>query len=475
MSGPRKWAPITDLPEDANALTEGELRSLQRVWARQRVDLVEQGALDEFEKRLRREWSIETGIIENVYTLDRGVTRTLIEKGIDAALIPHDATNRDSTLVARIIQDHYDALDGMFDFVGGQRELTAGYVKELHAALLRNQETYHVVDQFGRAFEKELEKGVYKIAPNSPTRPDGVVHEYCPPEQVTSEMDRLIQMHVKHQIRGVPPEVEAAWLHHRFAQIHPFSDGNGRVARALASLVFIKANLFPLVVKRDDWSRYIEALENGDRGDLKPLVALFVDTQRTALWDATEVAFEAIPIDTVGAAIMAVRDRLMQRGRLPLQEWLAAKKTAKSLVAFASNRLQLIAEQLKRDIASLGRGFGFAVFSQEGDPELFDKRLAAIRDAGQIPDLDEFNTTVRLAIDTGHAERLVLSFHGIGPRFRGLIGVVPYYIQDQLATSLRAGAFHINYEEPLESAQARFSTWLERVIVAGLDQWRRTL
>ncbi len=37
----------------------------------------------------------------------------------------------------------------MFDFVGGQRELTTGYVKELHAALLRNQDTYTVVDQFG--------------------------------------------------------------------------------------------------------------------------------------------------------------------------------------------------------------------------------------------------------------------------------------------------------------------------------------
>jgi len=23
-----------------------------------------------------------------------------------------------------------------------------------------------------------------------------------------------------------PPEIEAAWLHHRFTQIHPFQDGN---------------------------------------------------------------------------------------------------------------------------------------------------------------------------------------------------------------------------------------------------------
>jgi hypothetical protein len=51
--------------------------------------------LGEFEKRLRREWAIETGIIEDVYTLDRGVTRILIEKGIDAALIPHGTARSD--------------------------------------------------------------------------------------------------------------------------------------------------------------------------------------------------------------------------------------------------------------------------------------------------------------------------------------------------------------------------------------------
>ena len=103
------------------------------------------------------------------------MTRTLIERGIDAALIPHGASNRDGVLVARIIQDHYDALEGMFDFVGGTRELSTGYIKELHAALLRNQETYTVVDQFGRAFEKPLEKGQYKDAPNSPMKPDGII------------------------------------------------------------------------------------------------------------------------------------------------------------------------------------------------------------------------------------------------------------------------------------------------------------
>jgi Fic family protein len=301
MAAGYKWHPITDLGGDPRSLTDGELESLWRVWQSQKKDLAEREVLNEFEQRLRREWAIETGIIEEVYTLDRVVTRTLIEKGIDAALIPHGATSKDPVLVARVIQDHYETLEGMIDVVGGQRPFSTGYVKELHAALLRNQEVHAVVDQFGKVFEKPLEKGMYKSMPNNPTRPDGAVHEYCPPEHVGSEMDELVRMYSEHSAREIPPEVEAAWLHHRFTQVHPFADGNGRVARALASLVFIKRGWFPLIIRRDDpQRRYIEALEKADAGDLRPLVAIFVESQRTPLIDASEVAYDVSPITSTG-------------------------------------------------------------------------------------------------------------------------------------------------------------------------------
>jgi fido (protein-threonine AMPylation protein) len=89
----------------------------------------------------------------------------------------------------------------------------------------------------------------------------------------------------------------AAWFHHRFTQIHPFADGNGRVARAIA-LAFIKAGWFPLIVKRDNWSRYVETLEKADQGDLRPLVTMFVEAQRNAVILASEVAYEVKPVSS---------------------------------------------------------------------------------------------------------------------------------------------------------------------------------
>ncbi|BAI93842.1 hypothetical protein N39L_57730 [Limnospira platensis NIES-39] len=93
-------------------------------------------------------------------------------------------------------------------------------------------------------------------------------------------MELLITLHHQHQEQKVPPEIEAAWLHHRFTQIHPFQDGNGRVARCLASLVFIQASWFPLVITRDDLAVYIAALEDADCGELSSLINLFAKSKK---------------------------------------------------------------------------------------------------------------------------------------------------------------------------------------------------
>jgi hypothetical protein len=364
----------------------------------------------------------------------------------------------------------------MFDFVAGRRPLSTSYIKELHAALLRNLPTHTVVDQFGNAFERPLEKGAYKTTVNSPTRPDGFIHEYAPPEHVASEMDELVRMHTGHQAQQVPVEVEAAWLHHRFTQIHPFSDGNGRVARALASLVFIRAGWFPVVIRRDDRARYIEALEKADAGNPRLLVALFVESQRTALIQASEIAYDVRPITSTHDAVIAARDRLIQRGRLPLKDWVRVKDTAFQLWRIAGKRLEIVSRELNSEIGNLSPGFSFSPESgsQEGINEW---RELGVRESGQVPEFREFNARSGLMLNTGRNEALEISFHAIGPHFRGFVGAVGYLLirGSQTVVHLKASAFQTNYEEDLETAKTRFSAWLDNIIVRGLDEWRRAL
>ena len=273
------WSPITDLTGSDQDLDRAEVLSLSSVWDDVRADLPSD-QVDDFNERLKREWAIETGLVERIYTLEAGITQLLIEQGIDASLIPHDATNKSPQLVAGIIADQAQAVDFLFDFVGQQRVLSTSYIKQLHALMTRKQATASGIDQFGNHVEVQLEHGEYKRWPNNPTQSDGCVFQYCPPEQVASEMDRLVELHMAHVALGVDAELEAAWLHHRFAQIHPFQDGNGRVARALASLVLIREGWFPLVIPSSELTGYLNNLALADSGSLGPLAAQFAAIQR---------------------------------------------------------------------------------------------------------------------------------------------------------------------------------------------------
>lgn len=73
------------------------------------------------------------------------------------------------------------------------------------------------------------------------------------------------------------PLWRAAVVHAWFTYIHPFRDGNGRIARLLANLVLIREGLPPLIVRHDaDRGRYIEALGASDAGgDILPLSKIF--------------------------------------------------------------------------------------------------------------------------------------------------------------------------------------------------------
>jgi Fic family protein len=307
------WHPIA-LPPDSAALEVQELRAFETMWRRERESLHEQRAVQDFNERMARWWSIETGIIERLYTLSDGITVQLVEKGFDVGLIPHGESNLSAEELVAILRDHRESLDFAMDIVSGQRPLTTRWIEELHALLTRNQETTEGFDSMGRRVEFPLLRGAWKIRPNNPLTRDGSVHEYCPPDQVASEMDRLIEFY---QACPSFPEVRAAWLHHAFTQIHPFQDGNGRVARVLASIDFIKAGLFPLLVRRTERDRYIDALRVADTGDLAPLVRYFADVQQVLVRRAISEAEGAIDAKSGLSTVLAAAKKKRARRAEP--------------------------------------------------------------------------------------------------------------------------------------------------------------
>lgn len=73
---------------------------------------------------------------------------------------------------------------------------------------------------------------------------------------------------------------KAAWVAHRFVEIHPFVDFNGRMSRILLNMVLWSAGIPFAVALRGGPAhkkRYLTALHRADRGDLAPFAALIAD------------------------------------------------------------------------------------------------------------------------------------------------------------------------------------------------------
>ena len=274
------------------SMKDTELHSLMTAWQEQAESMRRTKAYDDFLVRLRREWAIETGQIERLYHISEGATKTLIEQGFDASLLSHEDTDQPPEKVIDYIKDQHQAIEGLYQFIGGDRPLGTSYIKELHCVLTVHQTHCHARDTLGNYVLRELPHGTWKMAANNVELADGKVFEFCPYEQVDSEMDQLIAWHEEHERKDVLPEIESAWLHHRFTLIHPFVDGNGRVARCLATLVLLKRHWFPLVVTRGDRAEYLSSLREADQGDLGSLVRLFGLLQKRAIKHAMSLSEE---------------------------------------------------------------------------------------------------------------------------------------------------------------------------------------
>ena len=274
------WRPVRDLDPAYWHLQHDGARQAARQWREIRSDLedksFDKSSLVLWLKSQKRAFAIETGQIEGLYLLQRGVTETLIAEGFEGVRVTHSAIDvSDETL--GLLQDQEAALEMMFAHVRDERPLTGSAIKEWHALLTRYQASATGIDPFGRKIEIPLRKGQYKIRPNNPRRPDGFVHEYCPPEQVEQEMERFLDFHKGHRGLNLAPEVEAAWLHHEFVRVHPFQDGNGRISRMLMAYAYAKAGEFPPIIAAQDKANYIAALELADEGDFPALVTYLGD------------------------------------------------------------------------------------------------------------------------------------------------------------------------------------------------------
>ncbi|MDX2284778.1 MAG: Fic family protein [Bacteroidia bacterium] len=154
------------------------------------------------------------------------------------------------------------------------RPLTEASIKELNKIILVRPFWKDAITPDGQATRRLIAIGAYKQQPNSVRLANGEIFEYASVTDTPIEMGELVAWYNQEEQAGsLHPAALAALLHYRFVRIHPFDDGNGRVARLLMNYVLLRHHFPPVVIKSADKKSYLAALNRADAGDLPAFVA----------------------------------------------------------------------------------------------------------------------------------------------------------------------------------------------------------
>lgn len=230
--------------------------------------------LEHLQKHFRIQSIYHSNAIEG-NALDIGETRQVVEQGL--------------TLTSKPLKDQTEAknlnkaLDFLEELIGESSDpFTETDVKALHQLVLQD------IDN-GNA-------GKYRAVP---VQTSGSAYAPPGPESVPAQMQEfgswLADVSVANGNVGLSDAIlYAAAAHTWFVSIHPFIDGNGRVARLIMNLVLMR-HAFPMaIVRKEDRMRYYDALEESQSSDLSSFVSLVAERLERILEECDEEAEEKI-------------------------------------------------------------------------------------------------------------------------------------------------------------------------------------
>jgi len=206
-------------------------------------------------EKLKIEWTYNSNALEG-NTLTLGETAFFLREGLTSEGKPLK-----DFLEAK---NHAEAIHALENMVHDKKNITEHFIKSLHQILLDGIEYTHAKGRNGQLIKKPLTPGKYKTRPNHVLTVSGNIHHYTEPEQVQIEMEKLIQWYRSAEAQSISAIERAAIFHYRFVSIHPFDDGNGRIARLLMNLILMKDGFPPCVIRNENRKYYLSELEKVD-------------------------------------------------------------------------------------------------------------------------------------------------------------------------------------------------------------------
>jgi fido (protein-threonine AMPylation protein) len=146
-----------------------------------------------------------------------------------------------------------------------ERTLSEYFIKTLHKTLIREDYTVRKEQKDGSIVSYTVHAGQYKTRPNSVRTVTGELFEYASPEETPALMNDLVEWYNETSSKGTLSAIELASLfHYRYIRIHPFEDGNGRIARLLVNYILLQKGYPMIIIRSDEKENYLSALNRCD-------------------------------------------------------------------------------------------------------------------------------------------------------------------------------------------------------------------
>ncbi|MDE7420485.1 MAG: Fic family protein [Muribaculaceae bacterium] len=146
-----------------------------------------------------------------------------------------------------------------------ERQLSENFIRQLHHTLLREDYKVYRESDTGAVTSYMVHAGQYKTRPNSVITATGERFEYASPEETPALMHDLIEWYKEEESKKELTPIQLATVfHYRYIRIHPFEDGNGRIARLLVNYILRRHNYPMIVVKTKNKQHYLNALNQCD-------------------------------------------------------------------------------------------------------------------------------------------------------------------------------------------------------------------
>ena len=221
-------------------------------------------------QKLRLDWNYNSNAIEG-NKLTYGETHTFIMYGLTAKGKPlKDHLD---------IKGHDEAIKFLSEIIPEVDDLREVDIRNLHKMILVEPYKSAAQTADGQAVTKTIRIGEYKQQSNHVITLTGETHYYATPEEVPILMRELVDWYNEARKNpNIHPSVLAAFVHHRFVNIHPFDDGNGRLARILMNLILMKNGYPPAIIKLKERTDYYAALNQADKNEYQAITELIAET-----------------------------------------------------------------------------------------------------------------------------------------------------------------------------------------------------